>query len=275
MMRTLALAALATTWACGGGGGNGKMPDGNELRPDNDDDIDFDGVPNDIDNCPSASNAYQGNEDGDKFGDACDPCPIVADDNPPDADGDGVADACDPLPAIPGDDVKFFEGFHQGAPQGWDKAGTWSTSNDQLIGTATGDGHFTLIATDRTRETLTAKITVTAAGTASSAFGLADNKQISATSAILCEVDATPEVVVFESGGTGTSQAQPYELMVGQTYLVKVRRDNSTYTCTADRSGTTATATKTFSLANTPYQSGLAIKDATIKVDWFMVVESL
>lgn len=51
-------------------------------------DTDFDGVPDGIDNCKTASNASQADHDSDGIGDICDP----------DADGDGVLNANDPCP---------------------------------------------------------------------------------------------------------------------------------------------------------------------------------
>jgi hypothetical protein len=68
-------------------------------------DIDNDGVPNAIDNCPTHSNPDQLDSDGDGVGDACDNCRAVK--NPgqgdvypwrPDGRGNGVGDACEPLP---------------------------------------------------------------------------------------------------------------------------------------------------------------------------------
>ena len=71
-------------------------------------DRDRDGVPDDVDNCPDASNTGQANADGDSFGDACEPdfdadgvsddvdnCRTV--DNPGQVDGDqdGTGDACE------------------------------------------------------------------------------------------------------------------------------------------------------------------------------------
>ncbi len=64
-------------------------------------DGDGDGVPDDADNCPSASNADQADADGDGRGDACDNCPTVANPNQADSDGDGVGDACEPIGSIP------------------------------------------------------------------------------------------------------------------------------------------------------------------------------
>lgn len=267
--------AVGLAIAACSGPGDSSMPDGPILRPDNDSDLDFDTVPNDIDNCPTASNAFQGNEDGDTFGDACDPCPTVADDNPTDGDGDMVADACDPKPIIIGDRIAHFEGFHQGAPQGWDTAGSWSTNNDQLVGSATGDGHFSLIVTDRTRETISASITITSVAGAASYVGLVDNKQVSASSGVACVITGTPEIAVYDTGNVAGGDANPYEQMVGQTYVIELVRENSTYTCNADRGGTTASATKQITLNNAPYQSGLILSGAGIRVNWLMLVESL
>lgn len=99
------------------------------------DDVDGDGVVDDVDNCPTVFNPIrpidlgaQGDADDDGVGDACDVCPLhVADDCAPpspddrdhdgrpdledncaatpnpeqvDSDGDGKGDACDPCPAL-------------------------------------------------------------------------------------------------------------------------------------------------------------------------------
>jgi hypothetical protein len=273
-MKGIALLVLAIAAGCSGPG-DSSTPDGPILRPDSENDVDFDGVPNDMDNCPASSNAFQGNEDGDKFGDACDACPIVADDNPTDGDGDGVADPCDPKPIIIGDRIAFFEGFHQAVPQGWDQAGTWSTSGDQLLGSATGAGHFSLLVTERTRETVSASITVVSVAGASSEVGLVDTKQVSADSAIACVLTPTPEISVYDTNTPGGAMTAGYEMTAGETYVLKLQRENSTYTCTADRGGTTASASKQFTLQHSPYQSGLTINAASVRVNWILVVESL
>ncbi len=70
-------------------------------------DTDGDGVPNAIDNCPTVSNPFQENADGDAFGDACDTCT--------DTDGDGAGNpgypgnTC-PLDGCPNDPNKIAPG---------------------------------------------------------------------------------------------------------------------------------------------------------------------
>ena len=72
-------------------------------------DNDFDGIKNDVDNCPDVENPDQANQDGDALGDACDEdidgdgaedsrddnCPGIKNDDQQDTDKDGVGDACD------------------------------------------------------------------------------------------------------------------------------------------------------------------------------------
>lgn len=53
------------------------------CRPAAHDDVDSDGVPDDVDNCRALANGDQADSDGDGKGDACDACPVVA--NPADA----------------------------------------------------------------------------------------------------------------------------------------------------------------------------------------------
>ena len=72
-------------------------------------DVDNDGVPDSLDNCPTIVNPGQENHDADSMGDACDPdddndgvpdvsdnCQFVANPGQQDNDLDGIGDACDP-----------------------------------------------------------------------------------------------------------------------------------------------------------------------------------
>jgi hypothetical protein len=80
----------------------------NDLPDAGDGDIDSDGVPNTIDNCPEVANSDQLDTDNDGDGDACDDdddndgvldgadnCPIVANPDQANSDDDGDGDACD------------------------------------------------------------------------------------------------------------------------------------------------------------------------------------
>ena len=58
-------------------------------------DTDDDGIPDDVDNCPTVPNPDQADTDGDGIGDACDDTPP-----PDDQDGDGVPDAEDNCPTV-------------------------------------------------------------------------------------------------------------------------------------------------------------------------------
>ena len=64
-------------------------------------DPDGDGLCQEEDNCPLASNPGQEDRDGDGVGDACDGCPDSPDPDQADGDGDGVGDVCDPYFCIP------------------------------------------------------------------------------------------------------------------------------------------------------------------------------
>ena len=57
-------------------------------------DLDYDGVPNSVDNCPHVGNADQADGDEDGIGDACDNCPDVPNPDQADTDGNGEGDAC-------------------------------------------------------------------------------------------------------------------------------------------------------------------------------------
>ena len=73
-------------------------------------DVDGDGIPNDIDNCPLTPNPLQEDFDGDGVGDACDNCPANANPLQEDGDGDGVGDVCDNCAATPNADQADGDG---------------------------------------------------------------------------------------------------------------------------------------------------------------------
>ncbi len=63
-------------------------------------DLDGDGVPADIDNCPALSNPDQADADLDGRGDVCDNCPSISNTDQADVDSDTVGDLCDNCPAV-------------------------------------------------------------------------------------------------------------------------------------------------------------------------------
>jgi hypothetical protein len=92
-------------------------------------DMDNDGVPDGVDNCPTVMNADQADEDKDGIGDVCDNCPHIANPPQPDADGDGVGDECDPRPGMV-DHIVLFLPFNSAS-----EVADWNTggSNASFI----------------------------------------------------------------------------------------------------------------------------------------------
>jgi len=74
-------------------------------------DGDFDGLPDDADNCPEDFNPLQEDADGDHVGDLCDNCVSTYNPCQEDADMDGVGDACETL--------IFTDGFESGDASAW------------------------------------------------------------------------------------------------------------------------------------------------------------
>ena len=61
-----------------------------------DDDDDFDGIPDTIDNCLNCPNPNQKDRDGDSFGDLCDNCPDLPNPDQIDSNKDRIGDECEP-----------------------------------------------------------------------------------------------------------------------------------------------------------------------------------
>ncbi|MCA9353504.1 thrombospondin type 3 repeat-containing protein, partial [Candidatus Nomurabacteria bacterium] len=108
-------------------------------------DSDEDGIPDDLDNCPSVPNEDQLDENENDIGDACenqeptdsdedgiedssDNCPSVPNEDQADADNDGIGDACDDTPN--GDNNNNEEGtITTGGSSGSSGSGSSSSSN--------------------------------------------------------------------------------------------------------------------------------------------------
>jgi hypothetical protein len=98
-------------------------------------DMDSDGVPDNLDNCPTLANADQRDHDTDGRGDVCDLCPHIAEPADTDTDGDGVGDACDPRPTTAGDRRALWVGFYDANDiAGWTGNTVWTVSLGRLTG---------------------------------------------------------------------------------------------------------------------------------------------
>ena len=249
-----------------------------DAAPDANPDLDGDGVPNAIDNCPTVPNPGQENEDGDRFGDACDSCPAYAHDTPSDPDGDGVSDECDPRPNTPGDAIVLFEGFHAGVPAGWATGGTWTAANDAVsVGQSTRPFLSTTI-TSTQHETISAGLTVDSldATGGDAAAGVVDNFNHGLTrSGVFCHVmrqEAPPGTPIAVADLNTHAMTAPYELMIGAPYIVSLRRDASQYTCTGTRGIVAASVSTTATTTITPDGVGIRANHAATTVRWVMIV---
>ena len=75
-----------------------EIPDSSDVVDPPPDDLDLDGVPDTLDNCPSIPNRNQLDTDGDGRGDACDNCVDIVNFDQKDRDRDGRGDLCDGCP---------------------------------------------------------------------------------------------------------------------------------------------------------------------------------
>jgi Zinc carboxypeptidase/Thrombospondin type 3 repeat len=74
--------------------GSGNASVVNVLLAPVDTDLDDDGIPDSLDNCPSMANLSQADMDADSVGDICDNCPNFANPSQIDIINDGIGDAC-------------------------------------------------------------------------------------------------------------------------------------------------------------------------------------
>lgn len=245
-------------------------------------DIDGDGVVNMSDNCPTIANADQHNEDGDPFGDACDPCPPFDDmPTPMDADNDGVSDRCDPRPMMAGDMITLFEGFATvpTTADGWEVVGTWTSVTADSVQSNTGGNTFSRLArpvATSTHESVWTSMTVLASSQPSSA-GAVTNHAPGTNSGVACEIFrpnfGMPGLAIYDTNNANGATTTTYQMNTGATYIVRFRRDGTSYGCTAANGAMMAMLNNaTYNLANATYNSGVEHNASTIRYQWLMVV---
>ena len=252
-------------------------------------DMDRDGIADEIDNCPNVANTDQANEDGDKLGDACDPCPIIANDNPIDSDGDHVADECDPHSTVVGDTLAAFSGFPNGAvPPTWMKVGGIMAEGADVQIASGANNYASVMAPVASFQngTITALVTVeTIVGPVDAGVFVAIINP-SNTDSIQCGIyqpdvgkDSTRELDLYDSllnppnGAdikTGTLPWTP-----NTPYQLVLTRKGNNYTCSATPLGG-ATVTITGSSGSAPASPVPAIYefDVTSRAGYLMVVTS-
>lgn len=242
------------------------------------DDIDGDGVFNASDNCPTAANPAQLNEDGDPRGDACDECPPVASSAIVDGDGDSVGDACDPNPTTGGDQLVLFEGFGAGLPAGWTPTGNWTVSGGNVVLTTIDTELKTLVipVAGSVRQTLSTDVTITAlVNQTSGSLGIVDRFDGTGATGLHCGgARLAAEAFGIINGANGTSiQTVAGTFGVGDRFQLRFRRDNGDYTC-----ATTAAPIFTVSaqpgVVLTGTSIGLRARTASATFRWIMLVRS-
>ena len=263
--------------------GTGGPPDAiGDAAPDGNPDVDGDGVPNALDNCPNTPNPGQENEDGDALGDACDPCPVDA--NNADADGDGVGDACDPNPTLPGDHLVFFEGFHHGVPPTWTTSTGITAMNDDVVLPGTAAVHKALgppmsAPADATVSAAIVVDTVTATtGDADAGVGLPYGP--TDDGGILCWLyqlpnNGTRELRLNDHTVVAPLASGMLAWQTGTPYVLSLTRKGTSYSCTGGPLGGTPTTItgSSPSLPMAPIAAARAYA-TTANVRWLMLVQS-
>jgi hypothetical protein len=241
-------------------------------------DIDGDGVPNASDNCPDIPNADQANEDGDATGDACDKCPPFADTGA-DGDGDGVGDACDPNPLVAGDQIVEFVGFTKALSMSWTTTGTFTIAQGVASASAAaGAGATATRASMNQREHVWAAATLDSiAGTALGAIGVVDQYLPASDDGVECQIvgsagGVTNMLRLYDTSAQVVINEAPHTFIPGDSFVLKLARNGTNYTCTA--STPTVTVTGSSSFAPQGAQLGARVRSVAGRYQWLMVIKS-
>jgi len=198
------------------------------------DDVDGDGIPNDVDVCPTRRTPTQHDEDADGVGDACDNCPGWP--NPDQADttelaaqqfADGVGDACDRRPTVGDDKIARFFPFADPAEAAAFAGTGWTIADDHA--TATTARWVSRRAEQGDGLTLQARISRLAwiADDAELALAVDGDGVTSGMTCSLVHTAAGDRLVVHELGGdlqtvaiAAVPPAAPIVLTIARAYTV-------------------------------------------------------
>jgi len=249
-------------------------------------DLDGDGIANAVDNCATAQNVDQHDEDNDAVGDVCDNCPHVA--NATQANvmegagaADAVGDVCDPNPTTAGDTIARFIPFHV-LPTGVTTVGNWAVSGDSFVKSGMANGEL-IVSGVRDRVTIEVGGTQIASATAWSALVLTFGE--SAGKYHYCgyeqPVDDLHDGVLGVYDGVDWSWihatrhylpsplAGSYKISV----LTEPAMDRASCT-TVDARGTGATGPRS-APSLTPGTIGIRSEDMSHRLDYLIIFESL
>jgi hypothetical protein len=245
-------------------------------------DLDGDGVPNTMDNCPNYSNPNQANEDGDPLGDPCDPCPIDPASPPSDPDNDGVSDSCDPRPTTAGDTILVFEGFKGGVvPSNWQVQGTASPAGDGVNLNSSAYAGIVPPVTIAASGMVMIKATILQTiGQNDSTLAVVMHHEPNQDKGMYCELYAPNagstngrEIDLWDSGAQVERGKTAYAWQTNVAYVLSQRATGNNFTCSATPMGGTATSTSG-SGATPGANTGAFIYGANVNIAWMLVVAS-
>ena len=243
-------------------------------------DTDGDGVPDDIDNCPTIANPDQHDEDGDGFGDVCDHCPGIPSATDPDSDHDGVGDACDPHPLVAGDRIALFEPF-TAMPTGWTIQGAWTFTGDDAVLVQSAGSEAWLVpplvgGSDSTATTSFTPDEVVGTGGAGVGLDLPfDSTNKKGLACDLSQVNATiaQELALVQIQSSTVESSDMFAWVDATTADLSMQREGSNAQCRASQAGVadSITGSDTSPQVNT---LGFRSKSISVHVHWLMWVES-
>ena len=241
-------------------------------------DTDADGVPDNLDNCPTAANADQRDHDSDGRGDVCDLCPHIAEAADVDTDADGVGDACDPRPTTAGDTRALWVGFYDASDiTGWAANATFTVSLGRLTGGDVTNGLAYIYTPQFQRAFAQTSVRVNTLANATGSVtpgAVLYTGDAGAAQYYECEVaqpnNSSPQLYavapthVDQKTWTGTFAAGSEVALTDDVIA-------GTHTCTAGQGAATVTITQT--AAGTQGVVALAGAYANVSFDYLFVVE--